>query len=402
MVDVSKVLPSYKDIIRFRSATSIDKSDILRAYRDYFQQNYQHQTINSIQDSEWHFMSLLSVIWHELQVDEFCVSSIQYDDGVFLAPLDKCIDIYVQYNDLLNNNLLSNSARAVHDFVESCWSSGYILFVPKGVHVAGTLDISNVIKRSGMLSIEKILVVVEEGASLTVRDGFVRADNSQQCIVRSLDYIVCKNASLEVVHEHDAALDVKITEYMRFYMEKQSNLLVQNIIVGEGHIVQMFDSILAGEQANVNIKGGYALHNQQHVAIMANQIHQAQSAQSSVLMHGVVTGSAQAFYKGTIVVEKDAHKSLATQYNKNIILSKDAYVFSEPRLEIETDEVRCAHGSAVGSFDIDRLFYMQSRGLCDKQAKRMLLRAFFEQCCMMYDKIARDYLLRKVVEKLLL
>jgi len=74
--------------------------------------------------------------------------------------------------------------------------------------------------------------------------------------------------------------------------------------------------------------------------------------------------------------DSDAQKTNAYQSNKNILLSADASVNTKPQLEIFADDVKCSHGCTVGQLDEDALFYLQSRGVPQKIAQTLLVRAF--------------------------
>jgi len=75
-------------------------------------------------------------------------------------------------------------------------------------------------------------------------------------------------------------------------------------------------------------------------------------------------------------VHKGADGSDATQANHNLLLSKHSEINAKPELEIYADEVKCAHGTTVGQLDDNALFYLQTRGLDPREAKRVLTRAF--------------------------
>ena len=79
---------------------------------------------------------------------------------------------------------------------------------------------------------------------------------------------------------------------------------------------------------------------------------------------------------GKILVEVDAQKTLAYQDNKNLLISEDARMYSKPQLEIYADDVRCSHGLTTGHLDDDALFYLQARGITEKEAKMILMVAF--------------------------
>ncbi len=77
-----------------------------------------------------------------------------------------------------------------------------------------------------------------------------------------------------------------------------------------------------------------------------------------------------------MLVRHGAQKTDASQTNKNLLLSDEALVDTKPQLEIFADDVKCAHGAAVGQLDEDALFYLRSRGIGQDAAKSLLTYAF--------------------------
>ena len=96
-----------------------------------------------------------------------------------------------------------------------------------------------------------------------------------------------------------------------------------------------------------------------------------------MVIKGALHDNAFAHYQGNICIEKNASGSYASQENKNILLSNAARVVSVPNLEVLNNEVKCFHGSAIGRFDEEQLFYAACRGIDEKAAEKILLKAFF-------------------------
>jgi Fe-S cluster assembly protein SufD len=67
------------------------------------------------------------------------------------------------------------------------------------------------------------------------------------------------------------------------------------------------------------------------------------------------------------------------QTNKNLLLSDKARVDTKPQLEIFADDVKCAHGAAVGQIDREELFYLQTRGIRPELARGVLTYGFAEE-----------------------
>ena len=83
--------------------------------------------------------------------------------------------------------------------------------------------------------------------------------------------------------------------------------------------------------------------------------------------------------QGRLVVARDAQKTDAKLMSQGLMLSDEAEILAKPELEIYADDVKCAHGCAVGELDPVGLFYLQSRGLTPPQAKRLMLQAFIAE-----------------------
>ena len=75
-------------------------------------------------------------------------------------------------------------------------------------------------------------------------------------------------------------------------------------------------------------------------------------------------------------MEREAQKTDAFQQNNNILLSEKATINAKPQLEIFADDVKCSHGCTIGQLDESAMFYMQSRGIPQKEAKALLMYAF--------------------------
>ena len=97
---------------------------------------------------------------------------------------------------------------------------------------------------------------------------------------------------------------------------------------------------------------------------------------SEELYKGILADHAVGTFSGKVIVRPQAQKTDARQRNNNLLLSDDAVVNTKPQLEIDADDVKCAHGATVGQIDTDALFYLQSRGIDAEEAKGLMTVAF--------------------------
>ncbi len=155
---------------------------------------------------------------------------------------------------------------------------------------------------------------------------------------------------------------------------------------------------LQGDGAQASINGIYALDSDQNVSIKTFQYHRAQHTTSDVVMKGMLKDQSQAHFQGLIFIDKQAKKTQASQENKNILLSKQAKVISVPSIEVLQHDVQCCHGSAIGKFDQEQLWYLQSRGLSQLKAYELLIQSFFQEVVQHFnDEKIMEMLCQKMI-----
>lgn len=109
------------------------------------------------------------------------------------------------------------------------------------------------------------------------------------------------------------------------------------------------------------------------------QHHAAAKTQSELLYKGVVSDNSHSVYSGLIRVDKGAAGTNAMQTNRNLVLHEGAHADSVPNLEIEDNDVRCSHASAVGPIADDQRFYLESRGVPPRVADRLIALGFMDE-----------------------
>jgi Fe-S cluster assembly protein SufD len=137
--------------------------------------------------------------------------------------------------------------------------------------------------------------------------------------------------------------------------------------------------IMDHEGAECWVDGLYLVTAGQHTDTHSVIDHRKPHCTSHQLYKGILDGKSRAVFNGKIFVRHDAQKTDAMQTNKNLLLSNEARVDTKPQLEILADDVKCAHGAAVGQIDEDELFYLETRGIHHDLARNLLTYGFAEE-----------------------
>lgn len=171
---------------------------------------------------------------------------------------------------------------------------------------------------------------------------------------------------------------LKASRVASLFAEQQamSRLLLDTITLHNGITRNNYDISLAGEGAEIELVGMGIADKTQKIDNYTRIRHIAPRCTSNELFKYILDEEATAIFKGSIIVENRADKSVARQTNKNISLSPSAHVYTEPQLEIYADDVKCGHGATVGQLDESALFYLRQRGIPEAEARMMLMLAF--------------------------
>lgn len=168
--------------------------------------------------------------------------------------------------------------------------------------------------------------------------------------------------------------------YLRTKITQMQNSALQvfSFFIGNPQVTNDLQVDLEGEEASARFYGLYALKENQKATQNIFVYHKVPHTKSYQLCKSILQNHSQANFGGKIRVEKDAQKTEASQLNKNLILGPKAKVDTNPFLEILADDVKCSHGATVGRLDFEEKFYLQSRGIPEKEAQNILIRAFAE------------------------
>lgn len=133
---------------------------------------------------------------------------------------------------------------------------------------------------------------------------------------------------------------------------------------------------LAGEGADCALNGLALLRGDETVDHHTVVEHAAVGGTTRELYKAVLDERGRFVFDGLVDVRPGAQKTDASVYNKNLLLSEDADVHTNPEFKILADDVSCKHGGAIGQLSGESLFYLRSRGIGEADARRMLVYAF--------------------------
>lgn len=149
-----------------------------------------------------------------------------------------------------------------------------------------------------------------------------------------------------------------------------------------GNVVRINPSVhLAREGGSIELYGVYFADSGQHLEQQVFVNHDAPHTKSRVSYKGALQGhGARTVWVGDVLIRPSAPGTDSYEQNRNLLLTDGARADSVPNLEIETGDIAGAgHASASGRFDDEQLFYLQTRGIPEDEARRLVVRGFLSE-----------------------
>ncbi len=306
-----------------------------------------------------------------------------FGEGTAFARLLGRLPEGFEYTDLVNprpwaaahfgalaRNALASASLA---FAEG----GLALRVPAGRQVTQPLMLE-----LGGAGHARLLLVVEAGASAT--------------LFETTDMAAPRNTGFEIVLGEGARLaHVRLARPVEGVQVEEIAVSVAAGARYEGHFASFGATLaraeltiaLEGEGAEAHLSGVSVLGDEAHADVTTHVIHRKGNTHSTQLFKHVAGGKARAVYQGKVTVAKGADGADSRQTAKALLLSETAEADLKPELEIFADDVKCAHGAAVGDLDAEQLFYLRARGIPEAHARAILMYAFLEDAL---EPIAHD------------
>ncbi|HKY17987.1 MAG TPA: Fe-S cluster assembly protein SufD [Rhizomicrobium sp.] len=252
-------------------------------------------------------------------------------------------------------------------------AGGVALRVPAGAQIADVLKLDF----TGPGHVRGLLVL-EGGAALTLVEGVGQKNIETDFRNVGFEIVLGEGASLEHVRISPADGQAVLVEAASVHLAARAHYRAHFAGFGSKLSRMELDIALEGEGAEAHLSGVAVLDAHAHSDVTTHVIHRVGNTNSTQLFKHVASGSARAVYQGKVTVAKGADGSDSNQSAKALLLGDAAEADLKPELEIFADDVKCAHGAAVGDLDAESLFYLRARGIPEGQARGLLLQAFLE------------------------
>ncbi|NRA45524.1 MAG: Fe-S cluster assembly protein SufD [Oligoflexales bacterium] len=326
--------------------------------------------------------------------------TIVYWDGIFMGALSQLNDLpkglqiaplatafanqeqepsslYQRFADLSKDNALIHMNEALA-------SNGIFINVEKNAQINKPVHILHLNSHTAgwpIASFPRITIILEDSANAKIYESFHCMNKSTASDVRAFcnkttDVLLKKNSKLTYICTQKLSQSSDQICHTRVLQEKHSLLDSHVLGVGGKLSRQSIEVWQEGEEAHSSLNGLFLGREKQQCEQRTSIRHKVPYGTSDQYYKGLLTGEARGVFLGHVGVEKGAQKVRAKQLNKNLLLNDRVEIDTKPELEIDSDDVKCAHGATVSQLRSEEIFYLQSRGINKEKAKFLLSHAF--------------------------
>ncbi len=275
-------------------------------------------------------------------------------------------------------NKIANKDESLTSLNTAFALEGAYINIPKSKVVEKPIEIINFSTgtEAALLIQPRNLIIVGENAHVQIIERH-QSLNENPVLTNSVTEIFArKRAIVDYYKIQNDNLEASLIDNTYIAQKDQTHVSVHTFSFGGNITRNNLNFYHQGEHIDSTLKGITIIEGKQHVDHYTLVQHATPNCESHQNYKGIFGDRSTGVFNGKIFVEKEAQKTDAFQQNNNILLSDKATINAKPQLEIFADDVKCSHGCTIGQLDDKAMFYMQSRGIPEKEAKALLMYAF--------------------------
>lgn len=362
---------SYTYFTRPSKKEETDWNDVPETIKNTFQRL-------GIPEAEQKYLAGVSTQYESEVVYHNMLKEVQEKGVIFLSTdmaLKTCPEIFRKYF----NTIVPYADNKFSALNGAVWSGGSFIYVPKGVHLEKPLQSYFRINNEKTGQFERTLIIVDDGADVHYIEGCTAPIYSKESLHAAVvEIYVGKGAKCRYSTVQNWSNNIVNLVTKRAYVEEDG--LMEWIDGNIGSMVNMKypGCILAGDRAKGNCISIAVAGKGQYQDAGARMIHLGKDTSSTIISKSIVKGGGKANYRGTVRHMDGALGAKSHVECDTLILDDISSSDTIPTNEIKNGDSYIEHEATVSKISEERLFYLMSRGLSEKEATQMIVMGFIE------------------------
>ncbi|MBP5690967.1 MAG: Fe-S cluster assembly protein SufD [Bacteroidaceae bacterium] len=323
----------------------------------------------------------LSTLLYFLANDEFAFSQTatraSLPEGVFIGSLRDAAINHPEIVGIYYGGLADMDRPGIAALNTMLAQDGMLIYVPDGVVPDRPVQLVTLLHSPVELMVNRrILVVLGRGARLKLLLCDHALTTGGFLTTQVIEAFAGPESRLELYDlEETHNANMRVSE-LYISQEADSEVETDYVTLHNGRTRNSVFVTMDGRGASLSLNGIGTIDREEHLDNMTFVDHRVPDCSSNELFKYVLDDNATGSFAGKVLVRQDAQHTVSEQTNRNICLTRQARMYTQPQLEIYADDVKCSHGATVGQLDERAMFYMRQRGIPEQEARLMLMQAF--------------------------
>ena len=299
--------------------------------------------------------------------------------GVIFVDMDTALreheDLVKKYFATIippNDNKLAALNSAV-------WSGGSFVYVPKGVKVEMPLQAYFRINTENMGQFERTIIIADEGSYVHYVEGCTAPTYSSDSLHSAVVELFAKpGARIRYTTVQNWSGNVFNLVTKRAVAERDATVEWVDCNLGSKLTMKYPSVYLMGERAHGEVLSIAFAGNGQHQDAGAKIVHNAPNTTSNIFAKSISKDGGRSSYRGLLEVGKGAHGAKSKVVCDALLLDEDSRSDTYPTIRIGEDDVNVGHEATVSKVGEEQLFYLQSHGIDEEEASKLIVNGFIE------------------------
>src|ERR671925_686379 len=259
------------------------------------------------------------------------------------------------------------------------WSGGSFVYVPPGVHVEMPLQAYFRINTENMGQFERTLIIADEGSYVHYVEGCTAPVWSTDSLHSAVVELIAKpGARIRYTTVQNWSQNVYNLVTKRAVAQTDATVEWVDCNLGSKLTMKYPSVYLLGERAHGEVLSIAFAGKGQHQDAGAKIIHAAPNTTSNIFAKSISKNGGRAGYRGLLEVAKGAHGSKSKVVCDALLLDEHSRSDTYPTIRIGEDDVDVGHEASVSKIGEEQIFYLQSHGLDEEEASKMIVNGFIE------------------------
>ena len=300
-------------------------------------------------------------------------------DAAIIEPIQEAISSHPEIlREYLEGKVTRPDESKFVALGNAIFSSGHFIHIPDGTHLKNPISISMPLLGKNTLSATRNVIILGENSSATIiEDNYsdlAGDEASAYCTVS--DFHLDDGANLTFGSINSLGQNSTLVSHKKVLLEKDAKCNFSGGFLGGALTISSLENVMQGSGSSAEDFEIIFGSDSQKFSITSDLTHVGQDTKGKVAAKGVFRDASRGLFKGMVKIGKDAKNASSFLAGHSVLLGKNSASDTIPGLQIENNDVKATHSASVAQIDSAQLFYLESRGIPEEHAKKMIVEGF--------------------------